>query len=206
MRYFSSDFHLGHTNILVLGDGRPFRDLAHMHSVIFKNAWDTVGVDDEFYLLGDIAMGNFEETLKIVAALPGKKFLVPGNHDKIFPKLNTATRIERFKPLYEAAGLTVLPLWHEIDVELDGVVHRVRLSHVPSSPERYGGRSDKLAFARPMDDGKFLIHGHTHASEKFSENPREIHVGVDANDWAPVSEDSIKARMREVLAQVKSKK
>lgn len=206
MRYFTSDLHIGHQNILVLGNGRPFTDLAHMHSVIFKNAWNTVGVEDEFYLLGDIAMGNFEESIKFISSLPGKKFLVPGNHDKIFPRLNTESRIARFKPIYEEAGLTVLPLWHEIDIEVDGVVHRVRLSHVPASPERYEGRADKLAFARPLDDGKFLIHGHTHASEKFSDNPREIHVGVDANDFTPVSEEAIKARMREVLAEPKGKK
>lgn len=206
MRYFTSDLHIGHENILHLGNGRPFRDLAHMHSVIFTNAWRTVGVEDEFYLLGDIAMGNFEESLKFIAALPGKKFLVPGNHDRIFPKLNTETRIQRFLPLYEEAGLTVLPLWHELDMEVDGVVHRVRLSHVPSSPERYQGRADKLAFARPVDDGKFLIHGHTHSFEKASQNPRELHVGVDANDYTPVSEDELKDRIRSVLAQQQAKK
>lgn len=198
-RWFSSDLHLGHTNILHLGDGRPFKDLAHMHATFMKNFWDNVAPEDELYLLGDIAMGVFEDSLKIVQALPGKKFLIPGNHDRVFPKLNTESRISRFKPLYEEAGLEVLSLWHEIQIEVDGVVYDVRLSHVPSSPERYEGRADKLAFARPIDDGKFLIHGHTHSSEKISDNPRELHIGVDANDWSPVSEEEIKNRMRKVI-------
>lgn len=201
MRYFTSDLHIGHLNILKLGDGRDFRDISHMHAAIIKNFWETMTHEDELYLLGDIAMGNFEDSLKVVSSLPGSpKFLVPGNHDKIFPRLNTESRISRFAPLYEEAGMTILPLWHEIEIEVDGTTHTVRLSHVPSSPERFGGRADKLAFARPVDDGKFLIHGHTHSRDKASDNPRELHVGVDANDFRPVSEDEIKDRIRAVLA------
>ena len=196
MRFFTSDTHIGHTNILTLGDGRPFRDLAHMHSVLLKNAWETVGPEDELYHLGDAALGTFEDSLKVLAAFPGKKYLVPGNHDKIFPRLNTATRIERFKPMYEDAGYEVLDLHPTITFDVDGKLIEVRLSHVPYSPERYSGRSDKLAFARPEDDGKWLIHGHTHSKDKISEHPREIHVGVDANNWTPVSELTIIERIR----------
>jgi len=197
MRFFTSDWHIGHANILQLGDGRPFRDLAHMHSILLKNAWDAMTPEDELYHLGDIAMGTFEESLKVIAAFPGKKYLVPGNHDKIFPKLNTETRIARFLPMYEDAGYEVLELHPLITIDVDGVPLEVRLSHVPYSPERYEGRSDKLAFARPEDDGKWLIHGHTHSADKASEHPREIHVGVDANNWAPVSELTIVQRIRE---------
>lgn len=200
MKFFTSDSHIGHVNILTLGNGRPFTDLAHMHSVLLKNAWDVVGPEDELYHLGDAALGNFDESVKILAAFPGKKYLVPGNHDKIFPKLNTEARIARFKPMYEDAGYEVLDLHHLLKLDLDGEEIEVRLSHVPYSPERYSGRSDKLAFARPEDDGKWLIHGHTHSSEKLSEHPREIHVGVDANNWTPVSEVEILNRIRAARA------
>lgn len=210
MKYFTSDSHLGHTNILKLGAGRPFRDLAHMHSIFLKNAWDVVGPDDDLYHLGDAAMGNFDDTIKLLAAFPGRnKFLVPGNHDKIFPGLNTVSRIERFTPMYEDAGYTILELHPLITLEADGESFEVRLSHIPYSLERYTGRSDKLAFARPIDDGKWLIHGHTHSSDKLSDNPREIHVGVDANDWTPVSELTIIEQIRkagQVKSSVKSKK
>ncbi len=196
MKYFTSDYHIGHQRILELGDGRPFESLAHMHSTLMERAWETVGPDDEFYLLGDMAMGNFDESLRFLSWLPGHKFLVPGNHDKIFPKLNSASRIERFTPLYEEAGLTVLSLHSELTLADEAGDVEVLLSHVPYTPERFNGRADKLAFARPADEGKWLIHGHTHSAEKASEHPREIHVGVDANDWTPVSEASILARIR----------
>lgn len=196
MKYFTADTHIGHANILHLGAGRPFRDLAHMHSVLLKNAWATVGPDDELYHLGDAAMGNFEDSIKVLAAFPGKKFLVPGNHDKIFPKLNTVTRIERFKPMYEDAGYEVLELHHTLELTVDGKPLEVLLAHIPYSPEQYGGRSDKLAFARPEDKGLWLIHGHTHSQETATDHPREIHVGVDANNWTPVSELEIIERIR----------
>lgn len=197
MKFFTSDSHIGHANILTLGVGRPFRDLAHMHSILLMRAWEVVGPEDELYHLGDAAMGEFDASLKILAAYPGrKKYLIPGNHDKIFPKLNTETRIARFKPMYEDAGFEVLELHPLITLDEDGAAQEVRLSHVPYSPERYSGRTDKLAFARPEDDGKWLIHGHTHSSDKASEHPRELHVGVDANNWTPVSELELIERIR----------
>lgn len=196
MRYFTSDWHIGHRNILSLGDGRPFSSLEEMHSTLLKKAREVVGPEDEFYVLGDIALGNFEESLKVLEQFPGRKFLVPGNHDKIFPKLNSQSRIERFRPMYESAGFEVLGLSEVLDFEVDGETVKVRLAHMPYSSERYSAREDRLAFARPFDDGLWLIHGHTHSSSKESENSREIHVGVDANDWAPVSEETIIDRLR----------
>lgn len=202
MRFFTSDSHFGHERILTLGEGRPFRDLGHMHSVILKNAWSVMGPDDTLYHLGDAAMGNFDETIKLMGSLPGKKkYLVPGNHDKIFPKLNTRTRIERFRPLYEEAGYEILPLHPTITLEVFGKPLEVMLSHVPYSPERFEGRGDRLAFARPTDTGLWLIHGHTHSREKYSDHPREIHVGMDANNFTPVSKEAIVAHIEEVLAR-----
>lgn len=199
MRFFTSDTHFSHERILVLGEGRPFKSIGHMNQALIENAWSVMSDEDELYHLGDAAMGNFDESIKILAAMPGrKKFLIPGNHDKVFPRLNKASRIERFTPMYEDAGYEVMNIHELITLDLgNGDLREVRLSHVPYSPERFeGARGDKLAFARPVDDGKWLIHGHTHSSEKQSEHPREIHVGVDANNWTPVSEYDIIAHIQ----------
>lgn len=200
MKFFTSDSHFSHTRILELGEGRPFKSIDHMNQVLIENAWSVMGEDDELYHLGDAAMGNFEESIKLLASMPGrKKFLIPGNHDKVFPRLNSAARIARFTPLYEDAGYEVLNIHELITLDMgDGHEREVRLSHVPYSPERYARRGDKLAFARPVDDGKWLIHGHTHSADKISEHPREIHVGVDANNWTPVSERTIVDHMKNV--------
>lgn len=185
--FFTSDTHFGHENIVHLGEGRPFVDVGRMDRKIMQNIFEAITPTDTLYHLGDAAMGDFTKTVKLLAMIPGKKFLVPGNHDKIFPKLNTAARIERFTPMYEDAGFTILPLHAPLEVELtDGEKIKVLLSHVPYSPERYEGRADRLAFARPVDDGKFLISGHTHAASPTGEHPREYNVGVDAHDYKPV--------------------
>ena len=61
---------------------------------------------------------------------------------------------------------------------------RVLLCHFP-----YRGDSqehDRFPDARPIDKGEWLLHGHVH--DRWSQNGRMINVGVDANDFAPVSE------------------
>lgn len=196
-RWFTSDSHFGHNNILHLGDGRPFESINHMNQSLVDNAWSVMGENDTLYHLGDAVMGNFEENIKFLAAMPGKKkYLIPGNHDKIFPKLNTVSRIERFTPMYEAAGYEILPLHSTIEFEIDGETIEVLMSHIPYSPEKYEQRVDKLAFARPEDKGLWLIHGHTHSAKKVEDNSRELHVGVDANDWLPVSEFELIERIK----------
>lgn len=201
MRYFTSDSHLGHENILHLGEGRPFRTLSHMHSIILNNCYQLINPEvDDLYHLGDGAMGNFSDTIKLLASLPGRnKFFIPGNHDKIFPKLNTKARIEHYTPEYEKAGYKVLPLHPTIEIMVDGIPVTVRLSHLPYSPERFPGRSDKLAFARPVDDGMPLVHGHTHSRSPIGDLPYEYHVGVDAHNFMPVPETEIVNWLRTII-------
>lgn len=190
MKWFTSDWHLGHANILKLGQGRPFENLSHMHSVLLENAWELVRPEDELWHLGDLAMGNFDQSMEVAKAFPGaRKFLIPGNHDKVFPKLNGPNRVERFKEIYESAGYKVLGLQEQVVLEGGGNRQEVLLSHIPYSfIVRDSHRAAKLAFAVPEDRGQWLVHGHTHSSSKTSSHPRELQIGVDANDWRPVSE------------------
>jgi calcineurin-like phosphoesterase family protein len=186
MRFFTSDQHIGHENILRLGDGRPFRDLKHMHSIIMRNWYQVVQPDDEVWVLGDIAMGNLEQSIQFFAALPGRKLLVPGNHDRLFSGSNSRTRQEASRALYEAVGFEIQP--ETTHTRING--REVVLSHFPYAPTEHE-RSLKYAKNRPVDEGLPLIHGHTHARARFSANPREFHVGVDANDFTPVAESEI---------------
>jgi len=48
---------------------------------------------------------------------------------------------------------------------------------------------DRHAEHRPKDQGRWLLHGHTHSKEKI--NGRMIHVGVDAWNFMPVSETEL---------------
>jgi calcineurin-like phosphoesterase family protein len=192
--WFTSDTHILHENIVHnLGEGRPFHNMNHMLTSIRNNWVENVQPDDIIYHLGDMAMGNFEESIEFFRDLPGKKKFVPGNHDKIFSGTNNKTRMEMFTPLYESVGFEILPENTSIKVDVSWGTQEVLLSHFPYTETWYDreGIKDKYAKNRPVNEGLPLIHGHTHSKERFSPNPLEFHVGVDANGFTPVSVSEI---------------
>lgn len=189
MMHFTSDHHAGHTNILHLGDGRDFKSISHMHAEIINRHNSVVGFDDDVYFLGDIAMGTLEDSLKIFSGMMGNKFLIPGNHEKIFSGTNSKTRIQTYTPVYEDAGFTVLP--ENTSVVIDG--QEVLLSHFPYSEKLFNKtQTDKFAKNRPVDTGLPLIHGHTHQRHQHQDDrKRMFHVGMDSTNFTPVSEVEI---------------
>ena len=84
MRWFTSDLHLGHPNIIGYCE-RPFADVAEMNAGLIDNWNDVVGSGDEVWVLGDFALGRITETLPLVARLTGRRVLVTGNHDRCWP-------------------------------------------------------------------------------------------------------------------------
>ncbi len=182
MRYWTSDLHFGHVNIIGY-TGRPFKDVPHMGEMLVKNWNDTVGIDDDVVIVGDFAMGKIADTLPYAGRLNGRKTLVLGNHDR--PWVGSPQKqIDKWTPEYEQYFTLVDG---PIFVELDGV--EVQVNHFPfKSIERHGERYDEWA---PDDDGGWLIHGHTHLPQKINVASREIHVGIDAWNYRPVSDDQI---------------
>lgn len=81
-RWFTSDLHFGHSNIIRYSD-RPFADTEAMNEALIDRWNAVVGNDDEVWVLGDVALGGWRETLPShVRRLQGRKVLVPGNHDR----------------------------------------------------------------------------------------------------------------------------
>ena len=187
--FFTSDTHYNHNNILNLGDGRPFKDIEH-HNMTLVNNWNNVvGVEDTVIHLGDVAMGMWPDGLKYVKMCVGRKILVPGNHDRI-SSIYSQTRREGFMPDY----LEVFDeVWDEVSsIQLSGF--RFAISHYPYNGDSHDG--DRFTKIRAVDDGTPLIHGHTHCDEDnrigWSNNGTpQFSVGVDANNWTPVSESEI---------------
>lgn len=188
--WLTSDTHFSHANIINLGAGRPFKDIQEHNEMIVKNWNDRVMPNDTVYHLGDVALGPWPEGLGYVKRLLGYKILIPGNHDRI-SSIEKEKRRERFLPDYEDA-------FQEIRSEVESIEiggEEVLISHYPYTGESDGDRPDRYSWLRPDPSrGLPLIHGHTHASEKisFHEGLLQISVGVDAWDYAPVSEDQIK--------------
>lgn len=115
--------------------------------------------------------------------------MMPGNHDSIH-KMHPKWR--RDVDLYEqVAGFTILD--SQVTTKIDGT--EVLVCHFPykgSDVSRHDGRFSGLL---PDDLGGWLIHGHTHSAGRLRR--RQIHVGVDAWDLRPVSEDEIAQIIRE---------
>lgn len=188
MRFFTSDTHFGHTNIIKYCN-RPFKDVPHMNSEIVRR-WNTVvGSDDVVFHLGDVALGPWEDWKNWLPQLNGHKILVVGNHEKIFPGENNARRIERFRPEYERYFEQIVDNLTGLELD-DGSV--VNLSHFPYEADHM----EKARFMdyRLADEGRTLIHGHTHLDQIVSRSNAgtlQIHVGMDAWDYTPVSEDQV---------------
>lgn len=182
--HLTSDTHFSHANIIRYCD-RPFSDPAVMNERLV-DAWnDRVRPDDEIWHLGDVAMGRIEESLLIIRRLHGRKFLVPGNHDRCWPGHK---KVGDWPEKYTAAGFTLLP--RTTTLTLAG--REVLLCHFP-----YRGDSrdvDRYREERPADEGRWLLHGHVH--ERWRQRGRQINVGVDVWDYAPVSLETIEDVIR----------
>ncbi len=87
MKWFTSDWHLGHKNVLKF-DKRPFKNLTEMNVALIKNINNNVKKNDVLYVLGDVsfklgqvnAIGFFLD--KIIC---DRIILILGNHDKFKP-------------------------------------------------------------------------------------------------------------------------
>ncbi|MCT9001691.1 antitoxin Xre/MbcA/ParS toxin-binding domain-containing protein [Microbacterium memoriense] len=181
--FVTSDHHFGHARISELA-GRPFLTVDEMDAALIDR-WNAAVPPDAVVLhLGDVALGPIDASVALTAQLNGRRLLVPGNHDRVSWATQSRKAIERFAPIYEAAGWVILP---EI-IEGTRRDHRVMASHYP-----YRGDSqeiDRHSKHRPTDEGIPLLHGHTH-SRDHGPDGNQFHVGVDAFEFRPVAMDVI---------------
>ena len=181
-RWWSSDQHFGHTNIIRYC-GRPFVDTDAMAAAMVDRWNDVVADSDEVWMLGDLVMNQLLVNLAAhVARLKGRKILVPGNHDACWQGHRKGPR--QVPAYYEIGGIA-----HIIDDPSPVVIagQQLRISHFPYLIDTH--HDLRYIEHRPDDDGGWLLHGHIH--EKWRQNGRQINVGVDAWDFAPVSDDTI---------------
>ena len=186
-RWWSSDHHFGHANIIGYC-ARPFGDVDAMNNAMVDRWNDVVGDGDEVWILGDLVMGQLSVNLsEHVWLLKGRKILVPGNHDTCWQHRNKGPH--KLAAYYDLGGIARI-VDDPQPVVLAG--ERVQINHFPYAlASRYDA---KFMSHRPRDDGGWLLHGHIH--EKWRQNGRQINVGVDAWDFGPVSDDTISELIR----------
>ena len=83
MLYFTSDTHLGHESVIAYKQ-RPFSNVEEMNDRLIQNINDTVGMNDELWILGDFAYKVRKEDVRHLRNRIRCKqvHLVMGNHDK----------------------------------------------------------------------------------------------------------------------------
>lgn len=193
MRYFTSDTHYGHLNIIRFC-GRPYEQVDHMNVDLVNRAAALVGIGDELWHLGDVALGTLDHTLTHLARIAVDVTLVAGNHDRCHPY--NGKRGERFIEIYrERCQLADLVLTNTSLTLSSGI--EVHVSHFPYADASLDGKedrhgkviTDKFAPWRVVDDGSWLLCGHVH--DLWRQKGRMINVGVDAWGGRPVSEAEV---------------
>ena len=116
MIYFTSDLHFRHDRIIKHAN-RPFRDAEEMDRVLLNNWNNTVGRDDEVYMLGDLTMKGAEVANSLLTKLNGDIHIIRGNHDKFLDQRDfknyNAVEVTPYKELvynntrFQKAGGTV---------------------------------------------------------------------------------------------------
>jgi len=179
MKYFSSDFHDWHKNIIRYCN-RPFGSVDDMHNTLVNNWNAIVKPEDEMYFLGDLGMSLSEKTIDDIFASLNciKKVMCLGNHD-----LKNA---KKFKHIFE----TVYDFGVTAEVEIMG--NKYKMNHMPyvDAITKYDGRFAAESPKRTWG-GERLLCGHVHNNVDWIFKDNMLNVGVDNWDFKPVSEIQI---------------
>ena len=185
MRFWTSDTHFGHANVMGYCN-RPFKDVWHMNEVL-KAKWnESVGTSDEVWFVGDFSMN--QGFLRILNELNfGHLFWILGNHDK-------ETRIKRELEggsLYNLSSK--IHLIREAEITIEGqqfkVIHRP-MDCSDDIPSIVGHVHERWTF---LPAGS-LIKEHSRRTngiiEKIIKQPI-LNVGVDVHNFKPISDEEV---------------
>lgn len=133
--------------------------------VIFRNLCNLLTKRDQLWILGDLSAGGSQAQRDALAVLAqvrretgAELHLIPGNHDGCHPQFRTA---KKWWPEYLEVFDTIMPFASR---KIAG--QNVCLSHYPY----YGDHTseDRHPQWRLRDEGRWLLHGHTHQREPFT--------------------------------------
>lgn len=172
--WFTSDLHIGHTNIIKYCK-RPFRDVQEMDEALIRNWNSVVQPRDQIYVIGDMCLARAEYGVSRIGRMNGEKFLIEGNHDK------ACLKSEKFRNLF--AWIRPLYELKVQDSNLSIGSQRIVLCH-------YAMRVWNKSY-----HGAWHLYGHSHGTLTDDPKSLSMDVGVDPNNFTPLSYSQIKARM-----------
>jgi len=182
--FFTSDTHFGHKNILDFCH-RPFKDIEEHDQALIANWNSVVGPDDTVFHLGDFAFGGFPFWKHIREQLNGHIILIRGNHDD---KNMTAGIQSLFEDcLYQARIL--------IGNQTVYLNHYPFLCFAHQDPAHY--KDYIIALNGHVHSGP-LVHGTDTERLKYL-FPTQYDVGVDNNNYFPISWEQVKEKIDEQI-------
>lgn len=179
--FFTSDTHFNHANIIGFCN-RPFKNVEEMDETMIANWNRVVGENDIVFHLGDFCMGGSAKWTNVLNRLNGKIYLIIGNHDMKNLKQSCSDRFEK----------VAMQMYIEVDKQ------KIYLNHCPFLC--YGGAY--------RDTWQLFGHVHTNKNNTGIDAPRlemlfptQYDVGVDNNNFTPVSFEQVKAIIQKQVEQ-----
>ena len=181
--YFTADTHFNHANIIKFCN-RPFKSVEQMNETLITNWNSVISEDDIVFHLGDFCLGGAAEWTRLLDRLNGKIYLILGNHDL---KNFRQGFIQRFEHV-------ALQMFITVDKQ------KMYLSHYPF-----------LCFEGGYKD-IWQLFGHVHTRKNNTGidaerlqylYPTQYDVGVDNNDFKPVSFEGVKLIIDRQMEQQK---
>lgn len=175
--FFTSDLHFGHRNIIKFCD-RPWKTVAEMDEALIEN-WNSVVKDNDIVFdLGDFAFATNRRWKELIQRLNGKHYLILGNHD-----------------IHRYPGDKVMEMFKRVEQQMIVKIDNrfVYLNHYPYLC--YGGTY------RSPGESVWQLFGHVHSGLNSTGTdlkrlvnlfPYQYDVGVDNNNYTPVSWNQIK--------------
>lgn len=170
MIWFTSDTHFGHANVLDFC-GRPWKTVDEMNDALVATINAYVAPNDTLYHLGDFSFKmSVDDARELRKRIRCRNIhWIPGNHDKDWSQPNVAGtfQVEPSIATLKLEGGRKIVMCHYPIMDWPGLGH-----------------------------GAIHLHGHIHSTPEYNEWNRDMRllrydVGVDANEYAPVSIDRV---------------
>jgi calcineurin-like phosphoesterase family protein len=181
--FFTSDTHFNHGNIIEYCQC-PFKNVDAMNEKIINNWNSVVGEDDIVFHLGDFCLGGSAEWNKVLDRLNGHIYLTYGNHDLKNIRQGVSDR-------FEYVGM-------QMRIEIGK--QKIYLNHYPF-----------LCFEGGYKD-VWQLFGHVHTRKNNTGvdagrlqylYPTQYDVGVDNNDFTPVSYEQVRSIIKKQIEKRK---
>lgn len=194
--FFASDHHFRHRNILKYCN-RPFSSIEEMNETLIENWNRKVGKDDIVFHLGDFCFGGEKHWTSIRSRLNGEIILIVGNHD--LSSLKPAT-LDAFTRPWLDRGRLFVDVCMQTSVKVNGQL--MILAHEPL-----------LTYSGMYENRVINAFGHVHLRTGYKLDyesqlehlrPCQYDVGVDMNNYTPISYRELKEKIDEQIKQNKN--